>query len=100
MRAHFGPAKKARFWPGLGPWRGGGGGAEQSKTGFVWLPSLAQAHAVWQWWNCAASHVPPGFTLLRLSLDETSVGLCKAAAKAQSRSPRSGMDRCSEQVGG
>ena len=36
---------------------------------------------MWQWWNCAADHLPPGFLWLRLNLDETSVCLFQGGGK-------------------
>ena len=42
---------------------------------------LAQAGAVWHWWNFAVSRVPAGKRVLRLNLDETSVCLFPGTAK-------------------
>ena len=42
---------------------------------------MTEAGALWQWWNCAASHVPPGFVLLRINLDETSICLFQGSGK-------------------
>ena len=41
---------------------------------------LAQANAVWQWWNFYACNLPDGADMLRINLDETSICLFHGCA--------------------
>ena len=54
------------------------GGVFETRFG---VGRVAEAGALWQWWNCAASHVLPGFVMLRINLDETSISFFQGNGK-------------------
>ena len=84
MRSHFEAGKWALFWAAFLAPGAREPNPEKAFFGLDLHPQIDQASAVWQWWNCAAgaaSQEDPGLEVLRLNLDETSVGLFQGGGK-------------------